>query len=117
LQDSKSGRKPPKDSNLLSRRREETTVKILCRGLAKSRQPSDLIEKQGGYGVTRVSSSGDCEPLDPHLVTRQPSDLTGVARGLNPRKQSEGPERCRDIEVSEFGISEVLWTRDRVNPR
>jgi hypothetical protein len=48
--------------------------------------------------------------LDPHLDTHQLSDLTGVAQGLNPRKQSEGPRKG-------FRILEVLWTRDQVNPR
>jgi hypothetical protein len=86
-------------------RGKKQTVRILCRELAKSRQPSDLTKKRGGYGCVQSSSSGDREPLDPHLVTRQPSDLTGVAQGLNPLKPSEGPERYRDIEVSGFGIS------------
>jgi hypothetical protein len=90
------------------------TVKILHREFAKSRQPSDLTEKQGGYDCFQGSSLGDREPSDPHLDTRQSWDLTGVARGLNSRKQSEGPERRRDIGVSEFGVSEVSRTGDRV---
>jgi hypothetical protein len=91
-------------------------VRILCGELAKSCQPSDLTKERGGYGRIWSASSGDREPLDPHQVTRQPSDLTGVARGLNLLKPSESLERCRDIEVSGFGISEIPWTRDRVNP-
>jgi hypothetical protein len=65
--------------------------------------------------VTRVSSSGDCEPLDPHLVTRQSQDLTGVARGLNSHRQSEGPERHRDIGSLEdrrsghFIVKTLIW--------
>jgi hypothetical protein len=91
-------------------------VRILCRGLAKSRQSSDLIKERGGYGCVRSSSSGDREPLDSHLFTHQSFDLTGVAQGLNPLKMRKSPERCPDIEASGFGISEIPWTRDRVNP-
>jgi hypothetical protein len=67
--------------------------------------------------VSRVSSSGDHEPSDPHLDTRQSWDLTGVARGLNSRKQSEGPERRWDIGTSEFGVSKISRTGDRESPR
>jgi hypothetical protein len=50
--------------------------------LEKSRQPLDLPKKQGGYGHVGSSSSRSREPLDRGSVTRQPSDLTGAARGL-----------------------------------
>jgi hypothetical protein len=82
----------------------------------KSRQPLDLPKKRGGYGCVRSSSSRSREPLDRRPVTRQPSDLTGVAQGLNPREQSKNPEKHRDIETSGFGKSEVPWTRGRGNP-
>jgi hypothetical protein len=87
-------------------RGKKQTVRILCRELAKSASAvrSDKEARRLRLCV-QSSSSGDREPLDPHLVTRQPSDLTGVAWGLNPLKPSESPERYRDIEVSEFGIS------------
>jgi hypothetical protein len=39
-------------------------------------------------------------------VNRQPSDLTGVAQGLNPCEKSKNPKRHRDIELSEFGKSD-----------
>jgi hypothetical protein len=91
------------------------TVKILHRESAKSRQPSDLTEKQGGYDCFQGSSLGDREPSDPHLDTCQSWDLTGVARGLNSRKQSEDPERRRDIGTSGFGISEVSRAGDWVS--
>jgi hypothetical protein len=90
------------------------TVKILHREFAKSRQSSDLTEKQGGYDYFQGSSLGDREPSDPHLDTHQSWDLTGVARGLNSHKQIESPERRRDIGTSEFGISEVSRIGDRV---
>jgi hypothetical protein len=90
------------------------TVKILRREFAKSRQPSDLIEMQGGYDCFQGSSLKDRESSDPHLDTHQLWDLTGVARGLNSHKQSEGLERHRDIGVSEFGVSEVSRTGDRI---
>jgi hypothetical protein len=61
------------------------------------------------------ASLEDCELSDLHLDTHQSSNMTGVAWGLKPLKPSEGPERYRGIEASEFGISEFLWTRDRVN--
>jgi hypothetical protein len=38
------------------------TARILWRGLAKSRQPSDLPEEQGGYSCIRSPRSGDCGP-------------------------------------------------------
>jgi hypothetical protein len=97
-------------------RGKRQTVKILCGELAKSCQPSNLIKERGGYGRIRSSSSEDREPLDPHLVTRHPFDLTGVARGLNLLNPSEIPGSCQDIKVSGFGISKIPWTRDRVNP-
>jgi hypothetical protein len=97
-------------------RRKKQTVRILCRGLAKFHQPSDLIKERGGYGCVRSSSSGDRELLDPHLFTRQSSDITRVAQGLNPLKMSKSHERCRDIEASGFGISKIPWKRDWLNP-
>jgi hypothetical protein len=45
-------------------REENPTVRNLWGGLAKSRQPSDLPEKRGGYNCIRSSSSGDCGPSD-----------------------------------------------------
>jgi hypothetical protein len=60
-------------------RGKKQTVKILCRELAKSCQPSDLTKSEEVTAVSRVSSLGDRELLDPHLVTCQPSDLTEVA--------------------------------------
>jgi hypothetical protein len=74
-------------------------VKILHREFAKSRQPSDLTKSEVTIAF-KGSILGDRELSDPHLDTRQSWDLTGVARGLNSRKQSEGPERRRDIGVS-----------------
>jgi hypothetical protein len=97
-------------------RRKKQTVRILCRGLAKSRQPSDLIKERGGYGCVRSSSSGDREPLDPHLVTRQSIRYDRSCTGFNPLKPSESPEGYREIEASEFGISKIPWTRDQENP-
>jgi hypothetical protein len=89
-------------------------VKILRREFAKSCHSSNLTEKQGGYDYFQGSRSVDREPSDPHLDTRQSWDVTRVALGLNSCKQSEGPERRRDIGVSEFGVLEVLRTGDRV---
>jgi hypothetical protein len=68
-------------------------ARILWRGFAESRQPSDLPEERGGYGCIRSSSSRDREPSDHHPVTRQPSDSTGVAQDLIPREQRENPEK------------------------
>jgi hypothetical protein len=85
--------KSPWFISLGTSRRKRQTVRILWRGFAKSRQSSDLVKKWGGYGCVRSSSSRDREPSDHHPVTRQPSDLTGVAQGLNPREQRENPEK------------------------
>jgi hypothetical protein len=60
-------------------RSKRQTVRILWRGFAKSRQPSDLVKKWGGYGYIQSSSSMNREPSDHHQVARQPSDSTGVA--------------------------------------
>jgi hypothetical protein len=79
-------------------------VRILYRGLEKSRHPFDLTKKQGGYGCVQSSILGDHESLYPHPITRQSSDLKGAAQGLNPLKPSE----FRKLEIS--------WTRDRENP-
>jgi hypothetical protein len=55
-------------------------------------------------------SRRDSEPLDLAQNSRQPSDLSRGARGLNPRKQSESPEGVR-IGISTFGSSGVRRTR------
>jgi hypothetical protein len=84
--------------------------------LEKSRQPLDLPKEQGGYGCVRSSSSRGHEPLDRGSVTRQLSDLTGVAQGLNPREQSKNPKRHRDTEPSEFRKSGFTRAEDREFP-
>jgi hypothetical protein len=81
----------------VSRRRRQT-VRILGRGFAKPRQPSDLPEKRGGYGYVWSPSSRDREPLDQPIDSgplkisrpggveecarrgnREPSDLTQIS--------------------------------------
>jgi hypothetical protein len=62
----------------VSRRRRQM-VRISWKGFVKSCQLSDPPEKRGGYGYVRSLSSRDCGPSDQPIVTRQPSDLTGVA--------------------------------------
>jgi hypothetical protein len=89
-------------------RRRRHTVRILWRGFAKSHQLSDPPEKQGGYSYIRGLSSRDCGPLDLHIVTRQPSDLAGVAPGLSLREQrgkfgrASGLLRHREFRSYEF---------------
>jgi hypothetical protein len=81
----------------VSRRRRQT-VRILGRGFAKPRQPSDLLEKRGGYGYVWRPSSKDHESLDQPIDSgplkisrpggveecarrgnREPSDLTQIS--------------------------------------
>jgi hypothetical protein len=105
----------------------------------KSRQPLDLPKKQGGYGRVRSSSSRSRESLDRWSVTRQPSDLTGAARGLpsgfegsvvpwsnvfrHLKPRSPGKIwTVRQLDTwwrsrrQEFGKSEVPWIGDRGSP-
>jgi hypothetical protein len=56
----------------ISRRRRQM-VRILWRGLAKSRQPLDPPEQRGGYSYIWSLSSRDCGPSDHPIVTHQPS--------------------------------------------
>jgi hypothetical protein len=66
-----------------------------------------MPEEWGGYEYIWSSSSRDCEPLDHHPVSRQPSDSTGVAQDLIPSEQrKKTSRRYRDSETSEFGILE-----------
>jgi hypothetical protein len=91
----------------VSRRRRQT-VKILWRGFTKSRQPSDPPEKRGGYSYVRGLSSRDCGPSNLHIVTRQSSDLAGVAPGLSLPEQrgksgrASGLLRHREFRSQEF---------------
>jgi hypothetical protein len=59
--------------------------------------------------VEERKSRRDSEPLDLAQNSRQPSDLSRGARGLNPHKQrSESPEGVsyRDFDIREFGSPE-----------
>jgi hypothetical protein len=87
--------------------RRERTVRISWKGFAKSRQPSDQPEEQGGYGCIQSSSSRGCESSDHHPVNRQPSGSTGVAQDLSPREQRETPEKTSGIWSS--GFIQVKW--------
>jgi hypothetical protein len=56
----------------------------LVKRAVKSRHPSDPSEVARKLQATPKSlSSGYCEPLDYHLVTRQSSNWTEVAQGLS----------------------------------
>jgi hypothetical protein len=65
-----------------------------------------IFRNSGEVTVTsRSSSSEDCEPLDQQSISRQPSDLAGVALGLSPSEQRRVPGRHRDI--GGIGVLEV----------
>jgi hypothetical protein len=79
------------------------TVEILHREFAKSRQPSDLIEKQGGYECFLEFKLRRSRAVIFSL--RYPS-FVGSDRSctrFNSHKQSEAPERRRDIGVLNSG--------------
>jgi hypothetical protein len=85
-----------------------------CRSSGGAQLPSDQPKRSGPLKFPRPGSSRRVhrkkrsEPSDLTQKTRQPLDLSGVARGLSLREQrGESPEECRVIGISDFGISEV----------
>jgi len=82
----------------------------------KSHQLLDLPKKKGDYSRVQSSSFRVRELLDHGSVIRQPSDLTGVAQGLNPFEQSKNPKRHWDIKSLGFGKSRFMRAEDRNLP-
>jgi len=77
-----------------------------CGGDSQNLVSCWIFRNSGEVTVTsRSSSSEDCESLDQQSISRQPSDLAGVASGLSPSEQRRVPGRHWDI--GGIGVLEI----------